>query len=115
MSDKLQDTLNQFKFGNLNESIQAAYDLTQFQNASINPLIEIIQDNNYIHIWWLAAQSLGRTEDKRAVEPLISLLKTPDSFKAMLARKYTVYALANLADVRAVDVLIGMLHEPAYQ
>ena len=49
--------------------------------------------------------------DKRAVDPMIALLKNPESFNSLLARKYTAYALAELTDARSVDVLIEMLHD----
>jgi HEAT repeat protein len=115
MNDKLQDVLNKFKFGDMNASIQASYDLLAFGIEPVDALIEIIHDPNQRHLWWSAAKTLGYTKDKRAVEPLISLLKNPESHKAMLARKYTAYALAELADARAIDVLIEMLHEPTYR
>ena len=78
-------------------------------------MISIIQDANQSHLWWLAAETLGHISDKRAIEPLIELLKNPLSYQAMLARKYTAYALARLPDIRATDVLIEMLHDPAFQ
>src|SRR5689334_16433389 len=101
MDDKLQDTLNKFKHGDLNESIQASFELLAFGTEPVDALIEIIQDTEQSRLWWLAAEILGYIKDKRGVEALISLLKNPESHKAMLARKYTAYALANIPDTRA--------------
>lgn len=115
MNTELQNALNQFKVGNLQDSIQASFDLMRFGEIAVEPLISIVQDDNQSRLWWLAAETLGLIGDKRAVEPLIKLLKNPLSHQAGLARKYTAYALARLPDVRATDVLIEMLHDPAYQ
>jgi HEAT repeat protein len=115
VNSELQNVLIQFKSANLQESIQASHDLMRFGEISVEPLISIIQDANQSHLWWLAADTLGYIGDKRAFEPLIELLKNPLSHQSRLARKYTAYALARLPDRQAIDVLIEMLHDPAFQ
>src|SRR4051812_12282286 len=88
----LETSLEQLRHGDLQVAIQASNDLTQFGKTAVDPLIEIVRDPALHHAWWLAVEALGRIGDRRAVEPLIELLQNPQSFEAMLARKYTAYA-----------------------
>lgn len=57
-----------------------------------------------------AAEALGDLGDKRAVEPLIALLKNGDRYERSSAAK----ALAKLGDKRAVEPLIGCLMDHQY-
>jgi HEAT repeat protein len=111
MTDTLEDLLQQLHSADFQVSIRAGFALGQFGQAAVEPLIALLQDNAQANRWHSIAGALGRIGDKRAVEPMIQLLQNPISFEATLARKYTAYALADLADPRAVDVLIEMLHE----
>jgi HEAT repeat protein len=113
--DQLRQLLNQLRSQNLQESITASQELAKLGTVAVEPLIKIVRDENSSHLWWLAADALGLIGDNRAVEPLIALLKNPVSFDAMPSRKYIVYALHNLADPRAVDILIETLHERVRQ
>ncbi|HEX7708829.1 MAG TPA: PilT/PilU family type 4a pilus ATPase, partial [Thermoanaerobaculia bacterium] len=59
--------------------------------------------------WWIriaAAESLGRSRDSRAVDPLIETLSDPD------ARWAAVEALGRIADPRALGALGKMLADP---
>jgi HEAT repeat protein len=111
MTDTLEDLLQQLQSDDLHGSISAGIVLGQYGQAAVEPLIALLQDNAQANRWHSIVDALGRIGDKRAVEPMIQLLQNPISFEAILARKYTAYALAKLADPRAVDVLIEMLHE----
>lgn len=65
-------------------------------------LIEALKDENYLVVW-AAAEALGDTGDRRAVEPLIAMLKNPyDGWAA-------AGALAKIPDARAVEPLIESL------
>lgn len=115
MSKKLDDLIEQLCSRDLEQSISVVHPLSKLGSIAVEPLIRIIQDENARDCWWLAAETLGLLGDKRAVEPLINLLKNPASHGAILARKYTVYALSRLSDKKAVNVLINMLHERLLQ
>lgn len=109
----LEQVLDQFldKNGKFEERIHAAHLFPNFGSVAVEPLLAVLRDADQYLIWWLAADALGRIGDKRAVEPLIALLRMslgPDSIG--LTRKYTCYALGELRDPRAVDVLIDALH-----
>jgi len=114
MSSELDNLLEKLHSSDMRERVAASIQLMAFGDESVEPLINIVQNENESDLWWLAADTLGHIGDKRAVEPLINLLKSPISFDKRLARKYTAYALARLADTRAVDVLIDMLHERSH-
>jgi len=114
MSSKLHNLLEMLHSSDMRERVAASIQLIAFGDEAVEPLINIVQNENESDLWWVAADTLGHIGDKRAVEPLINLLKNPTSFDAPLARKYTAYALAYLPDARAVDVLIDMLHERSH-
>jgi HEAT repeat protein len=97
--------------GSLDAAIKAENALAEIGEPVVEPLIALLSDSKYSNIWWLVAGALERIGDKRAVEPLIRMLENPASRDYVLARKYAAYAFAELKDARAVDVLIGMLHE----
>ncbi|HEX3054018.1 MAG TPA: HEAT repeat domain-containing protein [Aggregatilineaceae bacterium] len=107
----LEQLLHQLTEGDMHTSIAAHIQLMKLGEPAVEPLISIVQNPEKKELWWLAADALGHMGDRRAIEPLIDLLKNPLSFDAILARKYTVWALAKLPDPKAVDVLIEMLHE----
>jgi HEAT repeat protein len=106
-----EDLFKQLLSGTLEESIQAAYALGRLGGEAIESLIAVLKDPTKHHVWWLVVTALGRSSNKRAVEPLIEFLKNPLSSGGLLARKYTVIALGDLRDPRAVDVLIAALDE----
>lgn len=80
--------------------------LAQIGEAAVEPLINVITDKE---AWWLkiscAVQALAKIGDKRAVEPLITLLEHPDESVI----KKTVIALDDLKDERAVSALTKLL------
>ena len=110
MTDSLDDLLEQLRSSELHTYIEAASRIPQFGSEAVPPLLEMLADESREHIWWLIAQALGRIGDKGAVEPLIAILKRPQT-TPWLTRKYTAWALGDLGDPRAVDVLIDMLHD----
>jgi HEAT repeat protein len=111
---ELAKLLRQLVHGTLQEQIQAAHVLPNFGEEVVEPLIDLLRNPDAKNSWWLIADALGRIDDRRAVDPLIALLKDPLSFEAILSRKYTAGALGKLKDPRAVDALIELLHESSY-
>ncbi|MBI5669152.1 MAG: HEAT repeat domain-containing protein [Chloroflexi bacterium] len=107
----LSELIDKLVAGELVEQIEARTALTKLGSAAVEPLIQLLQNSQYIYSWWLVAAILGNVGDKRVVEPLTELLKNPASFDAGLARKYTAWALGKLKDPRAVDELIKVLHD----
>ena len=115
VNPSLETSLEQLRQSDLQVAVQASLDLAKMGEAAVDALIGVVRDPEQRRSWWLAAQALGLIGDQRAVETLIEFLQNPLSFEAMLARKYTAYALSRLANPRAVDALIGMLHERMHE
>ena len=97
--------------GSTQDSVKAELELVTIGEPSVESLIALLGNPKYSDKWFHIADALGRIGDKRAVEPLIRMLENPVSRDYVLARKYAAYAFAELKDARAVDILIGMLHE----
>ena len=93
------------------DSVKAELELVSIGEPTVEPLIALLDNSKYSDKWFHIADALGHIGDKRATEPLIRMLENPASRDYVLARKYAAYAFAELKDARAVDVLIGMLHE----
>jgi len=84
-------------------SDSAADALCEIGAPAVEPLVNLLSDNNkseHARIW--AAQALGRI-GAPAVEPLIDLLNDKD--KDEDARKQAAYALGNTGDTRAIEPL----------
>ena len=111
LDPELNELLNTLVHGRTPEQINAGRDIFAFGKEAVIPLLDLLANPENSHCWWLIAEALGAIGDCHAVEPLIALLKSPQSHDALLARKYTAWALGGLHDPRAVDVLIEMLHE----
>jgi HEAT repeat protein len=56
----------------------------------------------------MAARTLGEIKDRRAVEPLMALLKDEEED----VRDTAAYALGLLGDERGIEPLIGCLQDP---
>lgn len=83
----------------------AAISLGQHGTAAVEPLIEALRNSDgFFHsvVRAAAAQSLGRLNDDRAVEPLLDAVQDPMAEPSAEA----IRALAVLGDARAVSPLI---------
>lgn len=88
--------------------------------SSVDSLIQALQDED-AEVRARAAESLGRIEDTRAVEPLIGLVRSQKGHKeetgvntsvmarGMQPREAAMNALGRIADPRAADLLLGIL------
>ncbi|OEU68359.1 MAG: hypothetical protein BBJ57_10405 [Desulfobacterales bacterium PC51MH44] len=79
--------------------------LIKMGESAIEPLIEVLQDEDSFALHPESIKALGTIKDKRAVEPLIEVLqaKKPD------LRKEVVKALGQLGDEKVVKPLISVL------
>jgi len=68
---------------------------------NINGLIKALNFKKDSHVRYEAANALGELGERRALDPLIVLLKEKGSIKI-----YAVEALGNIEDVKVVDPLI---------
>jgi HEAT repeat protein len=80
--------------------------LIKFGNSAIEPLIALLNDNNYF-VRIRAIQALGMIRHARAVEPLIATLK--DNKRDV--RENAAEALGKIGDARAVDPLVALLKD----
>ena len=69
-------------------------------------VIKALKDGDEF-VRWLAARSLGKVEDSRAVEPLIEALKDSDAS----VRRRAAFMLGEIGDSRAVEPLIEALDD----
>lgn len=71
----------------------------------VKGLLQIMQTEKDINLRSCAAESLGRLGDKRAVDPLIKLLKDQENIMRFTAAT----SLGQIGDTRAVEPLIKAL------
>ena len=83
----------------------AALAIGKFGKAAVEPLLEVLQSDNYL-IRCNALASLGFIKDEQAVLPIISML----SDSSNMVRSRAVGALREIGDKRAVPALIQCLH-----
>jgi HEAT repeat protein len=83
----------------------AAEALLAFGAKALEPLIEILKTGDG-HARQMAAFALGEIRDKRAVEPLVTVMQTDDVYAVRTA---AATALGQLKDARAVWVLVATL------
>ena len=96
--------------GHKNEEIQADAEdaLAEIGGSSIEQLISALKgsDKSIIFVRGIA-HVLGRIGDKRAVDPLIAILKNSNK----VVHSEAIWALGKIGDVRAVDPLIDALKD----
>ncbi len=76
-------------------------------SIATEPLIKLLYENN----WWVrcvAAESLGKVKDDRAVDDLIHVLEIDRSWSV---RRNSAWALGEIADSRATSALINTLKD----
>ena len=73
---------------------------------AVNPLINILQEDNTLYVRISAAISLGKLEDKRAIAPLINVLK---NIKNLGMQARATIALVKLGDSRGMEIIIKNL------
>lgn len=88
------------------DGVDAAAALGEIGEPSVEPLIDVLEDNNPL-VRAYAARALGGTGDSRAVEPVIELLNDEDEN----VRSNAAMALGELDDRRAIEPLTKALDD----
>jgi HEAT repeat protein len=91
------------------DALKKLHEMGAKAEAAVPILIEEL--NNKTNCRWWAAAALGAIGDKRAVDPLIASLNSPDRVSSGLSFSVenAVSALASIGDKRAVEPLINIL------
>lgn len=88
------------------DAVDAATALGEIGEPAVEPLIDVLEDNNPL-VRAYAARALGGTGDSRAVEPVIELLNDEDEN----VRSNAAMALGKLDDRRAIEPLTKALDD----
>ncbi|MBN1905227.1 MAG: HEAT repeat domain-containing protein [Deltaproteobacteria bacterium] len=75
--------------------------------GSVNPLLIVLMDDPHYEVRAMAAKTLGRIRDKRAILSLIRAIQDTDS----IVRKEAAIALGEIADAQAVEPLVHTLKD----
>ena len=79
--------------------------LIHLGTSAVEPLLEILQDENSVTLHRECIKVLGEISDKRAVEPLLTVLRN----KEISLREEAVKALGQIGDQKVVKPLISVL------
>jgi HEAT repeat protein len=79
--------------------------LIHMGTSAVEPLLEVLQDENSSDIHRECIKALGEISDRRAVEPLLTILKN----KEISLREVAVKALGQIGDEKVVKALIFVL------
>lgn len=79
--------------------------LIHMGTSAVEPLLEVLQDENSSTIHRECIKALGEIRDKRAIEPLLTILKN----KELSLREEAVKALGQIGDQKVVKPLISVL------
>jgi HEAT repeat protein len=79
--------------------------LAHMGTSAVEPLLKVLQDENSSTLHRGCIKTLGEIRDKRAVEPLIEILKN----KEISLREEAVKALGQIGDQKVVKPLISVL------
>lgn len=93
--------------------IEVSTALLQYDKSDVEALINVIKDKDQQYAWDLIAFTLGRIGDKRAVEPLIDILRQSKITDSWL--KDTVIALGYLVDVISFEPLLPIIDHPDFE
>lgn len=81
--------------------------IDEIEAKRVTSLLEALHHPADAQVRQAAAQALGETGDKRAVEGLLSVLQD----KELLVREAAALALGNIGDIRAIEPLIAALQD----
>jgi len=79
--------------------------LIHMGTSAVQPLLEVLQDENSSTLHRECIKALGEIRDKRAIEPLLTVLKN----KEISLREEAVKALGQIGDQKVVKPLISVL------
>ena len=79
--------------------------LIHMGTSAVEPLLEVLQDENSSNLHRECIKALGEIKDKRAVEPLLNVLQK----KEISLRQEAVKALGQIGDKKTVKPLISLL------
>jgi HEAT repeat protein len=107
-ADRVESLIKKFQSKRPNDRAEAVTQLARIKDARVVPLlIGALKDaNSYVR--GQTAAALGDTGDKRAVQPLITVLKDDDY---MYVRHESAKALGKIKDGSAVQPLINALND----
>jgi HEAT repeat protein len=107
-ADKVESLIKKFQSKHPNDRAEAVTQLARIKDARVVPLLIGALKDADSYVRGQTAAALGDTGDKRAVQPLITVLKDDDY---MYVRQESAKALGKIKDSSAVRPLINALND----
>lgn len=105
----LQNMVALLESGDFQTRWEAAKRLSSFGVAAIEPLLQLLTEDEDWELSWFIARILGDLQHPVAIQSLVQLVKTTENPEVA---NMAVMALAN-HEVRAINPLTELLHQPA--